>query len=241
MLAQTGHFGFWANVWFFLQYVQSPIEAFAALDQRLLNMNYARALFPTLLASYASLFLGALFHPSGAPHETLVSFLQFFPVMVCIMHNLFARVTKDTTKQDRFNNVKADLPFLRRACLLVGIASTGTLQFIRFKFSTQERIYSILTAGTLESQALTGLPALTAELANQEHFALYAGAASWLGLLFRDLKLAAMVERSWAWLLLCALACTVLLGPGATLIVAWAWREEVLASKRHWAAVTNCG
>ena len=31
------------------------------------------------------------------------------------------------------------------------------------------------------------------------------------------------------------------LAPGATLVAGWAWREEVLASKRHWAAVTKAG
>jgi hypothetical protein len=50
-----------------------------------------------------------------------------------------------------------------------------------------------------------------------------------------------MVKESWMQLLLYAVICTAVIGPGATLIAGWAWREEVLASKRHWAAVTQAG
>ena len=201
-------------------------------------MNYARALLPTLLFSYACLLIATIFYPNDTMHENLVSMQHFFPVLISIMHSLFARATQDTTRRDRLNNVKADLPFLRRACLLVSITSAATLQCLRFRSVNVGWLRDAFVAGTLQPQAL---PALTADIFNHDHFALYAGVAVWLTLLSRDLKIAGMIKESWILLLLYAAACTVILGPGATLVAGWAWREEVLASKRHWAAVTKDG
>jgi len=202
----------WTIVWFFLHYVLSPIEVFAASDQHLLNMNYTRALLPALLFSYACSFMAMVFYPGGEAHMTLGSLVRFFPVMVCIIHNLFARLIQDTTTQDRLSNVKADLPFLRRACLLMGIVSTSTLEFVRFRSSTREWLDSIFSGGLLQLQ---GWLEITAVYANQEHLAVYIGAVLWLGLVFKDLKRAGMVEKSCTWLLVCGVACI----PGAALVV----------------------
>jgi hypothetical protein len=37
------------SLWFFLHYSGSPIELFDALDQRLLQINYAKTLLPTII------------------------------------------------------------------------------------------------------------------------------------------------------------------------------------------------
>jgi hypothetical protein len=234
LLAQTGRLGLWANIWFFLHYLQAPIEIFAASDQRLLNMNYARALLPTVLFGYAAPLLAMALYPSHTVCEHLASIQPFFPVLVSIVHNLFARAIQDTTKQDRLCNVKADLPSLRRACLVVGIASAATLQYFRYRTGNFGWLHNVRFAGTLHQQTF---PALTAGIFNRENFDLYSGALLWLGLIFGDLKKAGMLKTSWMWLVLCVAACTAIIGPGATLLAGWAWREEVLSSKRHWAAV----
>jgi hypothetical protein len=118
---------------------------------------------------------------------------RFFPVLVNVVHNLFARAIQDTTKQDRLCNVKADLPSLRRACLVVGIASAATLQYLRYKMGNLGWLHSVFFAGTLHHQAL---PALTAGMFNRENIAFNSGALLWLGLLFGDLKNAGMLKTS---------------------------------------------
>lgn len=236
LLAQTGRSDLWVNIWFFLHFVQSPLEVFAASDQRLLNMNYARALLPTVLFSYAAPLLALVFYPDTAIGEHLTSIQEFFPALISVIHSLFARAVSDTTKRDRFYNVKADLPSIRRACLIVCIASATTLQYIRYQTSTFGWLRSALYAGTLPPPPLS---ALKTAFLNDAHSALYVGGFWWLALLFKDLKKARMIQTSWMWLLLCAAASTAIIGPGATLVAGWAWREEVLASKKHWAAVTK--
>jgi hypothetical protein len=37
------------SLWFFLHFSGSPIELFGALDQRLLQINYAKTLLPTII------------------------------------------------------------------------------------------------------------------------------------------------------------------------------------------------
>jgi hypothetical protein len=78
LLAQTNRSDLWANIWFVLHFVQSPIEVFAPADQRLLNMNYARALLPTVLLSYVAPLLVLVFCPDTAISEHLTSMHRLF-------------------------------------------------------------------------------------------------------------------------------------------------------------------
>jgi hypothetical protein len=48
-----------------------------------------------------------------------------------------------------------------------------------------------------------------------------------------------MIETSWFILVAGYVASVAVIGSGATLLAAWLWREETLATKRHWAAVTK--
>lgn len=199
-------------------------------------MNYARALLPTVLLSYVAPLLVLVFCPDTAISEHLTSMHRLFPALISIIHSLLARAAVDTTKWDRLHNVKADLPSIRRACLITCLASAATLQYIRYKTSTFGWLHNALYAGTLPRPALSAL--MTVFLPD-DHSALYGGGFWWLALLFRDLKKAHMVQTSWIWLLLYAAASAAFFGPAATLVAGWVWREEVLASKRHWAAVTK--
>jgi hypothetical protein len=42
-----------------------------------------------------------------------------------------------------------------------------------------------------------------------------------------------MVQNSWAVLLGAGLLALILVGPGATVLAGWMWREEILANLRH--------
>jgi len=66
-----------------------------------------------------------------------------------------------------------------------------------------------------------------------------ASALLWLGYLFADLKRAGMVEESWVVVVGFAVLATVVGGPGAAVGLGWLWREEVLATRYHKAAVVE--
>jgi hypothetical protein len=221
----------WANIWFYLHYVQSPVETYAASDKRLVRMTSVRALVPSVLITYLCLFSGFLLSGIDTAYQGWLSAPMTFPILFFAVHRIFSHyVYEDTTKSNARHNVKADLPFLRRAVHLVSIAS-----LLAFQYS------SVANSGwgTLPHSQLTNFSALVKLLASLENLPLYAGAGLWLVYLYSDLKEARMVDKSWLLLALLAPGAMVL-GPGATLVLAWLYREDILATKYHWAAVTKC-
>lgn len=48
-LARTYGIVWWGNIWFYLHYLWSPIGVYAASDQRLLQLNYARTILPSMV------------------------------------------------------------------------------------------------------------------------------------------------------------------------------------------------
>ncbi|KAK3061592.1 hypothetical protein LTS18_005855, partial [Coniosporium uncinatum] len=74
----------------------------------------------------------------------------------------------------------------------------------------------------------------------QWDYVLMSGSALlWLGYLFADLKGAGMVGESWVVVVGYAVLATVVGGPGAAVGLGWLWREEVLATRYHRAAVVE--
>lgn len=59
----------------------------------------------------------------------------------------------------------------------------------------------------------------------------------WVGLLFSDLRAAGYIQLGWLKLACYAVALTVIGGNGTMLGVAWLYREEMLATRRHREAV----
>ena len=67
----------------------------------------------------------------------------------------------------------------------------------------------------------------------------FGSAFLWLGYLFSDMKNAGMVNTSWSRIIPTAALTTLALGPGAAVGLGWLWREQILATKRHKAAITS--
>jgi len=210
------------DFWLFLHYSWSPIHLFGALDQRLLQMNYAKTLLPTVV-------IGAIFPAitvTAYPEADLSKNLQYLwpvlPLFLVVIHRLFASLVNDTTSFDRFYRVKADLPSIRRAVIPVAFVVAALFNYNRVS-GTGPHVSSLLEVPA----ALRGI--IGAEL----------GGCIWIILLFKDLKKAKMIETSWLVLVIGYFVGVSLVGSGATLLAGWLWREQTLATKRHWAAVTK--
>jgi len=189
-------------------------------------MNYARTLHPLIIP--ALLLLASVFLHRTANGDDLVEKVVGFgwgylPIIMVLTHRIFAMMVKDTTKHDRLHNVRADLKFIRRACVVVGGVSTAVYWYLLFK-STGPIFESVWYAAKDTHSNLTYT---------------YLGAMIWLIFLFGDLKKAKMIKQSWGILLCCLIGSVVFIGPGATLIAGWLWREEILAGKRHWRTVVK--
>lgn len=204
--------------WFFLHYVLSPIEIYAALDQRLLQMNYVKTIW--LAISLTTLFPAFIIICIPEQVHDMLTWWSWVPLLLSLCHHLFAFMVKDTTQHDRLHNVKADLRLIRRSTVVTGVISASAFIYLSY-------ISDI------------GFPLAESTTRDFRFLGLHLGGMLWMVLLFRDLKIAKMIERRWSTLFICYTASTVLVGPSAALLAGWAWREEVLASQRHYAADTH--
>jgi hypothetical protein len=195
----------------------SPIEVYAAQDQRLLQKHYAKALFPAVVLIVSFLTHKQLERPKL--EDSLAIGLQYLwswlPVTIILTHRLFAVFQTNTTKQDRFEST-SNLACIWHSILVTVLGTTVTFHKLNWEASSVIDIYS-QTVG------------------------IQIGGLIWIMLLFGDLKKAGMIEESWIVLLAYFIISIMLLGPSSTLLVAWTWREYILARKAHWAAVTKVG
>lgn len=207
---------FSANVWFFFHWIWSPITVFAAPDMRLIQMNYTKALLPTVALMTILSAAAMLIYPSLAVDfaEPIQRFAPFLPMLLNLSHRLFASFFTDTTPFDRMYNVNADLPWIRSALCVTSIALMAIFNYLS----------PTLTARfPLKFNHLLSFETMRQDL----------GGVIWLVLLFRDLKRARIIETSWMLLVGCYLVSVSVAGPGATLLVAWVWRENTLAARRN--------
>ena len=210
------------SLWFFLHYSGSPIELFGALDQRLLQVNYAKTLLPTIILGAIIPALTVTAYPEAELSKNLKVIWPVLPIFLAILHRLLASLVQDSTPFDRFYRVKADLPSIRRAIISAAFVTMVLFQYLRFTGT-----------GTIVSP-LQDIPGALGGILGSE-----LGSFIWIVLLFKDLKKARMIKTSWFILLAGYVASVIVIGPGATLLAAWLWREETLAMKRHWAALTK--
>lgn len=200
---------------------------YAAGDQRLINIRYARAVLPSIIVSG---ILQAL-SMSGRLDNLAIS-LSFTSswwstlVMFTITQRFVMMFMTDSTDRARFYDVQADLPYIRITIILAAILSTILFQISNSKVAGGGFSPNIALGRIVEEPRILSL---------------YLGGMVWLTLLFADLKKAKMVNVGWGLLVLSCMLSLVAMGPGGTLLTAWAWREEVLATRKHWAAVTKAG
>lgn len=206
----------WVNIWLFIHYLFSPIEGLAGPDQRMLQMNYAATLLPTIVIT--SLFLPKV-------HDS--TWFAALPVVVNLFHRLLASFVKDNTPYNRFYNTKADLPWIRLAVGCTFFITAGLFQYQRFNAS------SGLLDEVLQNMSIT----------NSFHWMVSnttsVGAIFWEQLLYKDLKEAGMAQIGWVPLIGIFCLSLSLVGPGATVMAGWMWREEILATRRHKGAVNT--
>ena len=204
----------WINIWLFVHYLFSPIEIFAAPDQRMLRMNYAATLLPTIVIPLLLL-----------PKIYDSAWVAALPVVVNLLHRLLASFVKDSTPYNRFYNTKADLLWIRFAIGFMFVITAGAFQYQRFNASTG------LVDQILQDLSITN--AFNWIVSNT----VYMGAIFWELLLYKDLKDAGMAHIGRIPLISVFCLSLSLVGPEATVLVGWMWREEILATRRHKGAI----
>lgn len=180
----------------------------------MLQTNYASTLLPTLILTW---LLTKRSIPAGGPA---------LPVLINLLRRLLTSFVRDTTLYDRLFNTQADLQSIRGAVGTVFVSS-ALFQYPRFD----------IIAGLLHHPLQLISPANVLRWVVNEP--IFVGAIFTALLLYKDLKEARMLKSSWVVVLGTGLLVLIFVGPGATLMAGWLWREEILATRRHWAAITE--
>jgi hypothetical protein len=217
-----------APLYYFLHYVQTPLEKYHALDNRLVPTHYAKTLIPGVMVSYLLPTI-AIFHmPLSVDTGRWISVTcLLYPIWTALVHHIFASFVMDTTNHDRIHNPRADMVYLRRAYAFGAIAS-GVVY--RCPWMT-----SLLSTPDISSHGILSpdpQATVVAAWVRYNHLITFAGGLMWQLLHFIDLKKAQRLNVRLAYIVGVVAGTALLLGPGAAMAVAWSWREEQLSNGR---------
>ena len=236
MTAQFFGIGVIGPLYFALHYTASQIGKFKASDHRLTNLAYTQTILPVLAGCYyLPLYLGYL-APELSTRFTAQSIWQLFPVWISLAQLLLAKtVVPNTMQHDRLHAPNRDMITIR--CIVGFTTILAASAWLCTLVRSHLPLSMILLPDWTYSQ--TNWMDTIRNVLQYDYIFCWASSFLWLGYLFMDLKYAGMVKESWKRMFLIAMLTLVVLGPGATVGLAWLWREEVLATKRHKHAVVG--
>lgn len=223
-------------LYFFLYSTCVPIARFKAADMRLTDLRYTRSILPVMLLAYYAPYLVAFTGPTAAARQAALWVLQLFPLWVSVGQWLVKHIllSSSTTYQDRHDNVTRDIGTIRHTIGTVALWSA--ISWLTILWKTPSSSAWALGGATriTEEVSLDSLLVLGAHgIPRYDYLVSTASSFLWIFYVYRDLKRAGMVEYGWLRLISFAGALGVCVGPGATVALAWLYRENILATKRH--------
>lgn len=231
ILYQAKGLGFIAPIWYFLHYVQSPLENYSAADNRMTTISSAKTIIPTITLSYILPSIAMFIAPQLSTRQWINGLIwQPFPIYASLLHRLLSKTVKDTTYMDRINNPEADMPHLRRAYGFATLAAATAYLYVRI--SSPVSLFNIFFKGLSNPSKALPLIEGAAKAIRYDQLAAFGAGALWVLLSFRDLKVKKRVRTSWLGVVGVFAGTTVVAGPGAAMGVMWAWREEMLAKRK---------
>ncbi|TVY33535.1 Citreoviridin biosynthesis protein D [Lachnellula occidentalis] len=231
ILFQIKGLGFIAPIWFFLHYVQSPLENYHAADDRLTQVGAVKTIIPTIILSYLLPSIAMCYVPGLENRQWINGLLwQAFPLYAAVYQRLFGLFVKDTTEVDRVSNPEADMPYLRRAYGFAAVTAAAFNLYARFQPPVPIR--DVFFAGISSPSTVPNIMEGAAMFLKYDQIATFSAGAVWIMLSFWDLKSAGKVRLEWQKIVMIFTALTSIFGPGAAMMTMWAWREEALVAKK---------
>ena len=230
ILFQIKGLGFIAPIWFFLHYVQSPLENYQAADNRLTQVGAVKTIIPTIIFSFILPTIAMCYVPGLHNRQWINGLLwQAFPLYAAVYQRVLAPFVEDTTEEDRISNPEADMPYLRRAYGFAAVLAAAANIYVRF--ASPIPLKDLFFGGTSSPSSVSSLMEGAAKFLKYDQIATFGAGAIWTMLSFRDLKKAGKLQAGWPRILGIFGATTLVAGPGAAMVTMWAWREEVLAAR----------
>lgn len=221
---------FVAPVFYFFHYMQTPMENYAPIDNRLCNMNYVKTLLPALVLGYVvpsvAMFAPAL---SIETRQYINGAWQFFPVIFAVLHWIFSLCVTDTTRHDRLYKPEADLPYLKPIyAFAFAVSSLTYLSLWAFSpYSMTEIFFSGLANPGMVKNIVQGAAAAL----RWDQIVTFSATFLWILLGFNDMKAAGRTDASWFKIGGVLAGTSLVCGPGAGMCAMWAWRENILRRK----------
>lgn len=210
--------------YFFLLYVQTPIESFRAADSRLTDVAYTSTAGPLIILLGLMPKSFYFYHDSSWAHTDPIWhwMAKLQPLTISFAQALLGRtLIRSSVRQDRLWANRRDVPWIRGSIgLLVAASTTAWIWTLAHNLSTTH-----LANANLSWDQIT----------------LVFGGCIWLALAWGDLRKAGMVHSGWVKAVISSLASLVCFGPGGMLAAGWLAREEILLQRRHRSAITRPG
>ncbi|KAK4445725.1 hypothetical protein QBC34DRAFT_441370 [Podospora aff. communis PSN243] len=228
-------------LYYLLHYVLTPIEKFKAADMRLTRVAYTKAILPAVILTYQVPLYFSFFAPSFADRVSWCFLWQLYPLWLSPTASyVLSRFFADTTKRDRVHDVTRDLRAIRTTVGLLSAQSALLWVYTLFKANVSFRTIAAEILPPLQSpQDAADLVTFAGEFLRFDQAFLFGNTLLWLAYLFWDIKHAGMLSTGWGKILGYAAVSLVVLGPSATAGLGFLWREEILATRRHSAAMTE--
>ncbi|KID64203.1 FAD-dependent monooxygenase andE [Metarhizium brunneum] len=204
------------SLYFFTYAALVPISRFKAGDLRLTDLSYTRSVLPATLLCYYLPYILSISGPSREIRQASIWAFRLSPLLTSLAQRMASKfIFPSTIQQDRLTNVRRDMGTIRLG--IGGLALLSASSWLRLFRHTPS-----LMSGNLASSS----------------HAWFAGVSIlWITYLYNDLKGAGMVRHGWLSIVSALAVSTCSVGPGATVAMAWLYREHVLATKRHKGAI----
>jgi len=222
-------------VYYFAHYIAGSMAKFDARDMRLTDLSYTKSVLPVLGVTHYATFIIAYFAPTPEYRHAAAYLWELFPLWICILQaGLSGNVFPSTTLHDRLDNVTRDLPTIRRTIIPLCAFSAAVWQYaLWYGASSPVDIFIPVLQGVQH----LGFEQLFAETLKWDQVFFALPNVLWIGLLFSDMRAAGYIHHGWLKLGFFAVVLTLVGGNGVMLGMAWLYREEMLATRRHRAAV----
>ncbi|RDL35444.1 Uncharacterized protein BP5553_07375 [Venustampulla echinocandica] len=231
ILYQAKGLGFIAPIYFFLHYIQSPLENYQPAENRLTNMRAVKTIIPTIVLTFLLPTIVMMAAPQLEGRQWVNGlFWQLFPLYGAICQRALGLLVNDTTEVDRISSPEADMPYLRLAYgLSAGFAACANL-YVRFAspFPLMDIFFKDIANPSAPATLMQG----AARFLRYDHIIALGAGTIWVMLSLGDLKSAGRLQAGWAKIIGAFGAIALVGGPGSAMVAMWAWREEILAKRK---------
>lgn len=219
--------GYVAPLYFFLHYIQCPVDNYHAMDNRLTQIGRVKSIVPSVILAFIIPAV-TMFTVSGLENRQWVNglFWQPFPLYTAILQRGFDLVLTDPTQESRLSNPLADLSYLRWT---YGFAfAVASIVNFSARIASPVSIIELFFQGVGSPSAPVALIDGIAKFLRYDQIIAFSAALLWLLLTFWDLKRAGKVKANWLIIISVLSVLVVAVGPGAAMVAFWAWRDEAL-------------